>query len=234
MPVLSPAWVVPMSPEESSIHRFPTARIVVFAREPVLGQVKTRLEPVLGEAGCLELYRSMLSRILATVRQSSLAPLALWVSSNASHELFLSYCNKRDIHLQKGQDLGQKMARAAQECLADDCVDSLLIIGADCPAMDANYLAAALEALQAGNQVVIGPARDGGYVLIGLNSPHEQLFRDIEWGTERVLEQTLAHINTAKLPCHLLESLWDVDSPEDLQNLEKLDPPLPLKEGLAV
>ena len=211
-----------MTLEESAHYRFPTARIVVFAREPVLGQVKTRLEPVLGEAGCLALYRSMLGRILTTVRQASLAPLALWVSSNVSHEFFLSYCNKTDIHLQIGQDLGQRMVRAARECLAVEGVDSLLIIGSDCPAMDAKYLAAALEALQVGNEVVIGPARDGGYVLIGLNSPHEQVFKDIEWGTERVLKQTLARVTAAKLPCHLLESLWDVDTPEDLKKLGSL------------
>ena len=92
--------------------------------------------------------------------------------------------------------------------------------------MDSAYLEGALMALGQGNEVVIGPAEDGGYVLIGLKQPCPGLFQGIEWGSERVLSQTLQRLAQLKLPYALLEPLWDVDRPQDLQRLAELNPPL--------
>ncbi|MDP6651099.1 MAG: TIGR04282 family arsenosugar biosynthesis glycosyltransferase [Gammaproteobacteria bacterium] len=215
-----------MPDEAKSAYRYPQARIVVFARAPLPGQVKTRLQAKLGPEGCLLLYTAMLDRLLATLRRAELAPVELWVSSNADHEVFISYCNKKDIYIQNGQDLGQKMHWAAGQVLANSAVDGVLIIGTDCPAMDSAYLEGALMALGQGNEVVIGPAEDGGYVLIGLKQPCPGLFQGIEWGSERVLSQTLQRLAQLKLPYALLEPLWDVDRPQDLQRLAELNPPL--------
>ena len=218
-----------MSAKQSGSYFYPSSRILIFGREPVLGQVKSRLEPELGAEGCLALYREMLSRILGTLRDSNLAPLELWVSSNPTHKLFLKYCNKKDIYLQKGKDLGKKMAYAVSKSLNSGDVDGLVVVGSDCPAMEQGYVAEALHVLYCKRNkvdVVIGPALDGGYVLIALKRPQVRIFQDIEWGTGRVMQQTLARIEAAGLRYKLLEPLWDVDGPEDLKCLESVDPRL--------
>ena len=215
-----------MPDEAKSAYRYPCARIAIFARAPLPGQVKTRLQAKLGPEGCLLLYTAMLDRLLATLGSAELAPVELWVSSNTDHEAFISHCNKKDIHLQKGQDLGQKMNWTAGRVLANSAVDEVLIIGTDCPAMDVAYLEGALLALQQDNGVVIGPAEDGGYVLIGLKQPYPGLFLEIEWGSQRVLSQTLQRLAQLELPYTLLEPLWDVDRPQDLRRLVELNPPL--------
>ena len=218
-----------MSAKQSGSYFYPSSRILIFGREPVLGQVKSRLEPELGAEGCLALYREMLSRILGTLRDSNLAPLELWVSSNPTHKLFLTYCNNKDIYLQKGKNLGKKMAYAVSKSLSSGQVDGLVIVGSDCPAMKEGYVADALYFLYCKRNkvdVVIGPALDGGYVLIALKRPHVRIFQDIEWGTGRVMEQTLARIAAGGLRYKLLEPLWDVDGPEDLKHLESVDPRL--------
>ncbi len=218
-----------MSARQSASYLYPSSRIMIFGREPVLGQVKTRLEPELGAEGCLALYSEMLSRTLGTLRDSNLAPLELWVSSNPSHKLFLRHCNKKDIHLQKGENLGKKMAYAVSKSLNSGEVDGLVIVGSDCPAMKPGYVADALKSLYCKRNkvdVVIGPALDGGYVLIALKVPRVKIFQNIEWGTGGVMEQTLARIGADRLRYKLLEPLWDVDEAEDLKRLGSVAPRL--------
>jgi uncharacterized protein len=213
--------------------KYPRARLLVFAREPVLGSVKTRLQGALGEAGCLALHEALLAHIRSSLVQSRLAPMTMWVSSNLSHECFLSHCNKKDIYLQKGEDLGQRMAHAAAVTLQQREVESVIIVGADCPVLDKKYLETALQALAAGNRVVLGPAEDGGYVLIGLRQAEHEVFRGIDWGSSRVLEQTRSRLESAAIPYALLETLWDVDRPSDLPRLRREFPHLlPSQAGI--
>jgi len=203
-----------------------STRILVFAREPVLGEVKTRLQVKLGAQRCLELYRQMMGRMIETIKAAGSAELDLWVTSNISHEYFVSLCNKKNIHLQVGNDLGQKMAHALAQTLAMPGVGSVLIVGTDCPAMSSSYLHTALSALEQQFDVVIGPAEDGGYVLLGMRTPMPELFTGIDWGTDRVLPQTLARLDGLALRYKLLDVLWDVDRPADLSRLLELEPPL--------
>jgi len=210
----------------SANYRYPDARILLFAKAPVAGEVKTRLEPELGNEGSLALHQAMTTRVIALLQSQSIAPWELWVSSDRSEEFFLSICNKKEIKIQTGADLGRKMAHASALSLAGDGVNSVLIIGSDCPSYDAEYLAEAIECLQSGSDVVLGPAEDGGYVLVGMNAPYSGLFDGIDWGTERVLAQTQANIRSLGLISSSLQPLWDVDRPEDLARLEELDPPL--------
>lgn len=206
--------------------KFPDSRIAVFAREPVLGKVKTRLLAALGEAGALALYQQMLARIGACIGASGLARLDLWITSNPSHESFLSICNEMNIYIQEGDDLGAKMAFSCDHTLVTEAAQSVLIVGTDCPVMDVAYLDSALTSLQAGSDVVIGPAEDGGYVLIGMRKPQPALFTDIPWGSDRVLAETLTKLEALHLNYHLLPTLWDVDIPADLPRLQSLNPPL--------
>ncbi len=207
-------------------HKFAAARILVFAREPKAGAVKRRLAAQIGEQAALRLYRAMLRRVVATVEQRPLAEYRLWVTSNREHEDFLALCNAQDIHLQRGADLGARMIHAAATELAQDAVESVLIVGSDCPALTLDYLEQALQALAQGFEVVIGPARDGGFVLIGLRKARAELFHAVDWGGPEVLRQTLHRVRGLGIRHHLLEVSWDVDDAEDLPLLDALRPPL--------
>jgi rSAM/selenodomain-associated transferase 1 len=201
---------------------YPRARILVFAREPVAGKVKTRLQASLGPDGCLRLYQALLARAVALAERESVAPWQLWVSSNPNHKYFISLCNKSDIYLQEGPDLGARMDHASRFVLGQEQVDSVLIIGSDCPLLTPDYLARALSALEQ-HELVLGPAEDGGYVLIGLRQAQAALFSGLDWGTDRVLAQTLSIAEDLELSTDLLPVLWDVDTAADLDRLAEQD-----------
>ena len=206
--------------------KFPSARIAVFAREPKIGEVKTRLAAQIGAESALRLYLAMLHRVVATVERTALAEFHLWAASDPGHEEFTALCDVQDIRLQQGEDLGSRMHNAAAAELAEDGVECVLIVGSDCPALTPDYLEQALDALSAGVEVVLGPARDGGYVLIGLRQVSWKLFSGVDWSGPGVLEQTLERVREVGLSHQLLESSWDVDDAEDLPLLEALRPPL--------
>ncbi len=193
--------------------KYPQACILLFARVPVVGQVKTRLIPALGAAGACQLHERLLARILGVLQQQNLCAVELWLDGPGSHPLLDPLAFPR--YLQRGADLGARMAQAMDRALQR--YRQVLIIGTDTPTLDAAYLALALEALQGDADVVLGPALDGGYVLIGCKGKHWPLFDAIDWGTASVLQQTLAQAARAGLSCHLLEPQPDVDRPEDLQ-----------------
>lgn len=204
----------------------PRSRIVVFAREPVLGRVKSRLAVAIGQEEALAVYQAMLARIAGLLSSANLAAWDLWVTSNISHKSFLSICNRSNIYLQEGGDLGAKMDAAIQQTLADGSIDDVLLIGTDCPALTAKYLDQALAALKSGVDVVLGPAEDGGYVLVGMVRPLPVVFKDIPWGTDKVLSRTLEVLKANQMSYRLLDTLWDVDRPEDLDRLSELKPRL--------
>lgn len=206
--------------------KYPHSRILLFTREPLLGQVKTRLYPATGHEQALLLYEAMLRRVASMLEDANLADWDLLVTSNPSHKTFISICNKKNIYLQMEGDLGQKMAAATAQALAREEVQSVLVIGSDCPAMGPDYLNAAIAALEEGNDVVLGPADDGGYVLLGLRRVIPELFAGIPWGSSEVLKASLRQLDRLKVPYQLLETLWDVDRAEDLRRLQELDPPL--------
>ena len=204
--------------------KYPELRILVFARMPVAGQVKTRLEPGLGPVATLSLYQAMLKRVLTTAEHTDLAPMELWLAgtsvTNDQHWPGPGLAWYR----RQGDSLGERMAHAARNALTR--ARGVVIIGTDCPALDRQYLGLALARLAQGHEVVIGPAEDGGYVLLGLGSPMEMLFRDIPWGTDRVLALSLQRLAEAGVNPALLPTLWDVDRPCDLERLASLQPPL--------
>ena len=209
----------------------PRSRIVVFAREPLLGKVKSRLAIEIGAQEALAVYRAMLARLGQLLTQAQIASWDLWVTSNCSHKDFLSICNKTNIYLQNGQDLGARMDGAIQQTLRQENVESVVLIGTDCPAVTERYLDQALLALESGVDVVLGPAEDGGYVLVGMRRPITAVFEDIPWGTDQVMHRTLETLKAKELTYRLLDTLWDVDRPEDLVRLQSLVPPLNWKLG---
>lgn len=204
----------------------PRSRIAVFAREPLLGQVKSRLASEIGAAEALAVYQAMLARLGGLLNRARIAEWDLWVTSNCSHKDFLSICNKTNIYLQDGVDLGARMDGAIQQTLMDKDVENVILIGTDCPALTEAYLDQALLALESGVDVVLGPAEDGGYVLVGMRRPHQAVFEDIPWGSNQVMHKTVEAFKANELSYRLLDTLWDVDRPEDLARLQQLEPPL--------
>lgn len=207
-----------------TLWRYPNARILVFARAPEPGRVKTRLQPLLGEQTCLRLYRELLHSVIATVQSANLAPMQLWVDRNPDHEEFTTLCDRGSIHEQLGADLGERMSHALHTALSQPGVDSAVLIGSDCPAMGAEHLEAALGRMQGVGEAVISPASDGGYVLIGVRGFVPDVFSHVKWGEASVYAQTLQRFAQSDALLHVLPELWDVDRPEDLGRLVELDP----------
>ena len=190
-------------------------RIAVFAKAPIAGAVKTRLVPVLGTEGAARVHMRLLRHALATARETNPALLQLWCSPDASHPFFAD-CAARfsaELHVQQGADLGARMAHAFTGHAP------LVLIGSDCPSMRPSHLVQAWRALQS-NDAVFAPAEDGGYVLVGLARPAPVVFEGIEWGQGDVMRVTRDRVAAAGLKCVELETLWDVDRPEDYRRLQ--------------
>jgi rSAM/selenodomain-associated transferase 1 len=199
-----------------STMKFPRARLLVFAKAPVPGRVKTRLAPRYGTHGAAGWYREMVHHTLAQATAARLCPLELWCAPDSHHGFFHSCRHRYRLTLkrQQGNDLGRRMHYALSRALRD--CDYALLIGTDCVSLTPADLTRALDWLDRGKEVVLGPAQDGGYVLIGLRRPQPALFRAIRWGTPAVLQATRRRIRLTGLDSAELPPQWDVDYPADL------------------
>jgi hypothetical protein len=191
--------------------------IAVMARAPVAGQANSRLIPALGAEGAAALQARLIERTVATAASARIGPVTLWATPDETHPLFGALRRQFGIALarQPDGDLGARMHAAVD---AAGC--AALVIGTDCPALTADHLHLAAATLRNYDVVVI-PANDGGYVLIGLRQPHAALFAGIEWGTARVMAETRLRLQSLTLSWRELPTLWDVDTPEDLERLRR-------------
>jgi rSAM/selenodomain-associated transferase 1 len=200
----------------------PGSTLIVFARPPQQGRVKTRLAGTLTAAETLPLYTAMLADTLDLAR--GLSPVfpsqvIYWADAppeNPAAEL-LSALAGFAIRRQEGKDLGERMYRALQDQLAAGAAASVLI-GCDSPNLPREYLVQALEELERAD-VVLGPSRDGGYYAVGARRAAPEVFTGIDWGTESVLDQTLAAARCSGITTRLLPVWYDLDRPEDLRRL---------------
>lgn len=209
--------------------QFPEARILLFCRAPVAGLVKTRLARTIGNEAAVRWHQALAEHCLNTIVPAQLAPLQLWCSPDIHAEFFSRQQAQFSLtlHGQSGPDLGARMSHAFDVALDD--AEYALVIGSDCPALSADYLYQALTALRDGAPAVIGPAEDGGYVMLGQRRNHHSLFEDMPWGTCAVFEKTCQRMNDGYLA---LAPLWDVDVVEDLQRLKREAACLPLSDEL--
>ena len=196
--------------------------LLVFAREPVPGQVKTRLIPALGAEGAARLYRALLELALQAVAAVPRVHRELWCAGApptgggcADMALRLGI----EFQHQPDGDLGVRMAAALARALTRG--DRAVLIGSDCPEYHGDYLSAALDALT-DHDAVLGPAADGGYVLIGLRRYAPELFTNIPWGTDVVLTDTRAALRHLGWAWAELPTLTDLDQPEDLAHTPAL------------
>lgn len=199
--------------------------VVVMAKPAIEGQVKTRLGAEIGESLATELYECFLADIARQVdaftdrgRDRRRAVLA---HANGPSRPGYTHFEERGFAMirQGGGGLGERLTRVSQ-LLFDQGADQLIVIGADSPTLGVERLAAASDRLSHPDcDVVIGPAFDGGYYLIGLNEAFRAPFCDIDWSSRRVLHQTLNRCREAGLVCDLLEFWYDIDTKFDLRFL---------------
>lgn len=179
-------------------------RVALFTRWPEPGRAKTRLIPAIGAAAAAALHKRLTERTVAAVRAAGL-PLELR-TTGAAPQAFGDWLGADATVVDQGEgDLGARLARAA-------AVTPVLLLGADVPDVTAALLQEAAAALAA-HPLVIGPAEDGGYWLLGLAAPMPALFAGVAWGTETVFAETLARATVAPA---LLPMLADLDRPDDL------------------
>lgn len=195
--------------------------IVLVTRHPEAGKVKTRLIPALGKEGAAAVHRLLTEKAVLLLR--SLPAYIAWeiYYTGGGAEAMRDWLGE-DLHYvrQPGGPLGQRLSQRAAEAFAGT-TSRLLFIGADCPTLTVHDLLDAFGALEK-DPVVLGPATDGGYYLIGLRFFEPRLFTEIPWGSAEVLAATLARCRQLDLPYALLPIQPDVDRPEDLELLPRL------------
>jgi rSAM/selenodomain-associated transferase 1 len=202
--------------------------VLVFGRPCVSGQVKTRLIATLGAQGACELYRTMLRRSLRCVAELDV-DRQLWLTSlgdDAESEAYARYL-EFSCHAQTGTDLGARMQAALAAALVD--YPLAILIGSDSPVLSAADIDRARVLLAGGRiEVVLTPAEDGGYLLIGMRRVHAALFGPgIAWGSDRVMADTRRRLASLDLRWRELAPRWDVDRPEDLARLNTLADQVP-------
>ncbi len=192
--------------------------ILLFARYPVPGQAKTRLIPELGPEGAARLHRRMTEHAVAAAR-SVAAVLTICCTGGRRRDFRAWLGPDLDFAVQPELDLGGRLQWAFERAFRNGSARAMAI-GADVPGIAPAILREAFDALDT-RDVVLGPAMDGGYYLIGMNRPHPELFAGMAWGTESVCVQTRRAIQRLGLSCHELPVLNDVDRPGDLAALRE-------------
>ncbi|TAK63484.1 MAG: glycosyltransferase [Methylobacter sp.] len=203
-------------------YKHPNSVLMIFCKAPVPGQVKTRLIPELTADQATELHIELSMKTLQRATLSNLCPVQLWCTPTTDHSFFAASKTAYPLVLkqQQGSDLGERMHHAF--CSALVTYSHAVLMGCDCPSLTEQDLEQTLNALTQEHEVVLAPAEDGGYVLIGLNRPHPELFDNMPWGTAQVLGQTRNRIEHYKLRHYELSEQWDLDTPEDLERYRAL------------
>jgi hypothetical protein len=194
-------------------------RIIIFAKAPMAGFAKTRLVPRLGAQGAAEVARKLLCHTLNTALGApSVDVVELCVTPNHSETLWQTYdVPHGPIWSDQGDgDLGARLLRATKRGLENDT--NVLLIGTDCPALDAAHLARAVDALKSTDAVMI-PAHDGGYVLLGLRRFTARVFEHMPWSTADVAQITRERLSAQGFSLTTLPALYDIDAPDDLIHL---------------
>ncbi|MDV2995198.1 MAG: hypothetical protein N4J56_004852 [Chroococcidiopsis sp. SAG 2025] len=200
--------------------------LIIFTRYPEPGKTKTRLIPALGAEKAALLHRQMTEHTLTQVKrlqvQRSVRVEVCFAGGNSN--LMMQWLGNDLIYTVQGEgDLGTRMARSLATTFHDGA-DYAAIVGTDCPGLNAESIAAAFDQLHRVCDLVLGPAVDGGYYLLGLRRFIPELFVGVNWGSPEVLSQTVAIAKRLNLSIAYLPQLPDVDRPEDLYIWEQRSP----------
>ena len=196
--------------------------VILFTRYPQPGKCKTRLIPALGEDDAAEIHRALTGHTLAAIDAQALAErgaLQIYYDGGRPQEMD-DWLGKDFYYIkQQGSTLGERMEHAFTDNAAGG--QPVILIGSDCPDLNASLLSDALIALN-DHDMVIGPAHDGGYYLIGMTPQTNKtvcsrIFNNIPWSTNKVFNTTIERADEQQLSVHILPTLHDIDTPEDLR-----------------
>ena len=196
---------------------------MLFARVPVPGQVKTRLIPALGSVGACQLHQAMLDRGLETLMASGAHARQLWLAGDSRSQVTAGWASREgvSVHWQQGADIGARMAHAFAHNF-EAGFGRVIVAGSDCPLLTVGHYQRARQALDSLDAVIV-PALDGGYVMLGLRRWDEALFQGVRWGTDSVLDTTVAKLEEMGWTWRAMPALPDIDRVEDLAHLAGLD-----------
>ncbi|MFG6685683.1 TIGR04282 family arsenosugar biosynthesis glycosyltransferase [Mariniflexile sp. HNIBRBA6329] len=205
--------------EEATNFYVPTSKnaIIVFTRNPELGKCKTRLAKTVGNESALEIYKHLLKHTAYIAKNTSADKYVFYSETIQKNDLWDASIFRKK--LQEGQDLGAKMQNAFSYVFSLG-FQKVIIIGSDLLDLTPKHIQLAFEALDE-NNVVIGPAKDGGYYLLGMTSINQALFKNKAWGTSTVLKDTLNDLQKSNV--FLLEELNDIDTFEDMEHYQELE-----------
>jgi len=192
------------------------SKLIIFAKAPIAGTVKTRLQPQYSAQNAARLQEYFILKTVEMASNLKKVDIELRCAPDDSHLVFQRCHHDYQIETksQHGVDLGERMKNALAEALTEH--SQAVVIGTDCPDITPAYLNEAFLKLENGVDAVIGPALDGGYVLLGLRSFSPSLFENIDWGTEKVFSATKNNLRLLNWGWNELNTLRDIDTPEDL------------------
>ena len=193
------------------------ALLIVFVKNPELGKVKTRLAATIGQQQALEIYRMLLQKTKESIENLPFVKVIYYSGYVDESDLWDNRLFSKA--LQCGGDLGEKMFDAFKSGFKAG-YKSVGIIGSDCPDVSKELLLNAFLKLKT-NDLVIGPAKDGGYYFLGMNRLYKPLFFNKSWSTDRLLQETLQEARVLNLTTHILKTLSDIDEEKDLSHLKE-------------
>lgn len=197
---------------------FPTSKkaLIIFTRNPELGKCKTRLAKTIGEEAALNIYKYLLQHTSSVSQHLKADKYVFYSKTIKKNDLWDDTVFRKK--LQTGTDLGLRMHNAFSELFGMG-YENIIIIGSDLLDLNQNIIEEAFQKLSQ-HDIVIGPSKDGGYYLLGMNKMHESVFNNKTWGTETVLEDTLNDLQNVDV--ELLEELNDIDTFEDMKHYKQL------------
>jgi rSAM/selenodomain-associated transferase 1 len=192
-----------------------------FAKYPEPGRVKTRLAKDIGPAAAADFYRRIAELVLKrTWPLDSAYQRIVFHTPDAMRRCFEKWLRNEVLRVQRGADVGERMANALEE-MFEMGAEKAIVVGADIPGLHRGIIDLAFRELDSAD-IVVGPAMDGGYYLIGMKSTHPEIFLNIDWGTARVFEKTVLNIIKMGLQYRTVETLFDVDSLDDFLKAEEI------------
>ncbi len=200
--------------------RSPDTLVCVFAKEPQAGAVKTRLIPLLGPQGAADFHARCVRHALKTALDADLGPVVVCCSPASGAAFFARCAADFGVALTEQGDgnLGERMHRALEHGLSRH--ESVIIFGADCPALQAQEIREAAQALSGGYDAAFSPAEDGGYVLIGTKKTDRRLFDNVTWSSAKVMKETRGNLQALGWQWKELALQWDIDRPADYRRLK--------------
>lgn len=192
----------------------PSTLLQIFLKAPEPGNVKTRLIPDVGVDKATEIHTRLVEHVLQVAKSTNVDAIQCWTAGNHSHPYIQSLAKTFSVHQQPGKDLGDNMQYALTSGKQD--FDKVIIVGGDAYSLTPDYIEQAAEQLDHVD-VVLGPAEDGGYILVAAAKSVHGMFDQIAWGTESVLEEQLNQLAALNLSHKLLAQRWDIDDIRDIK-----------------